>query len=129
MACGRPRPLPATAPNQAWAYDFVFDRCANGQQLKCLAVVDEWTRECLAIEASGSIRSRQVIEVLSRLISVRSAARHLRSDNGREIVSRAILQWLGASDIDTALIDAATPWQNGINESFNDKFRDECLSQ
>lgn len=128
VASGRPRPTPATAANQVWAYDFVFDRCANGQQLKCLTVIDEWTRECLAIEVSGGIRSRDVIDVLARLISVHGAPRHLRSDNGPEFVSRAILKWLHTSSIDTAAIDPGKPWQNGTNESFNDKFRDECLS-
>jgi putative transposase len=128
VARGRPRPLPPTAADQVWAYDFIFDRCANGQQLKCLTIVDEWTRECLAIEVSGSIRSRQVIDVLARLVSVHGAPRHLRSDNGPEFVSRAILRWLSSSDIDTALIDPGKPWQNATNESFNDKFRDECLS-
>ena len=128
VASGRPRPTPATAANQVWAYDFVFDRCANGQQLKCLTVIDEWTRECLAIEVSGSIRSRDVIDVLARLISVHGTPRHLRSDNGPEFVSRAILKWLHTSSIDTAAIDPGKPWQNGTNESFNDKFRDECLS-
>ena len=128
VASGRPRPTPPTATNHVWAYDFVFDRCANGQQLKCLTVVDEWTRECLAIEVAGSIRSRHVIDVLSRLASIHGAPRHLRSDNGPEFVSRAILRWLSSSDIDTALIDPGKPWQNGTNESFNDKFRDECLS-
>jgi len=128
VASGRPRPTPATAANQVWAYDFVFDRCANGQQLKCLTVIDEWTRECLAIEVSGSIRSRDVIDVLARLVSVHGAPRHLRSDNGPEFVSRAILKWLHTSSIDTAAIDPGKPWQNGTNESFNDKFRDECLS-
>ena len=128
VASGRPRPMPPTAANHVWAYDFVYDRCANGQQLKCLTVVDEWTRECLAIEVSGSIRSRHVIEVLSRLISTHGAPRHLRSDNGPEFVSRAILRWLTSSNIDTALIDPGKPWQNAMNESFNDKFRAECLS-
>ena len=128
IASGRPRPIPPTAANHVWAYDFVFDRCANGQQLKCLTVVDEWTRECLAIEVAGSIRSSHVIDVLARLVSTHGAPRHLRSDNGPEFVSRAILKWLGASDIDTALIDPGKPWQNATNESFNDKFRDECLS-
>jgi len=128
VASGRTRPIPATAANQVWAYDFVFDRCANGQLLKCLTVVDEWTRECLAIEVSGSIRSRHVIDVLARLVSLHGAPRHLRSDNGPEFVSRAILKWLHGSQIDTAPIDPGKPWQNGTNESFNDKFRDECLS-
>lgn len=128
VASGRPRPLPAAAANQVWAYDFVFDQCANGQQLKCLTVLDEWTRECLAIEVAGSIRSHHVIEVLGRLISAHGAPRHLRSDNGPEFVSRAVLKWLHESDIDTAPIDPGKPWQNGANESFNDKFRGECLS-
>lgn len=128
IASGRPRPTPPSAANHVWAYDFVYDRCANGQQLKCLTIVDEWTRECLAIEVSGSIRSRHVIDVLARLISVHGAPRHLRSDNGPELVSRAILKWLVAGATDTALIDPGKPWQNATNESFNDKFRDECLS-
>jgi putative transposase len=128
VAGGRPRPLPAHAANQVWAYDFVFDACANGQQLKCLTVIDEFTRECLAIDVAGSIRSARVIEVLSRLVSVHGAPRYLRSDNGSEFVSRAVLRWLAKEDIDTACIDPGKPWQNGSNESFNGKFRDECLS-
>ncbi len=102
----RPRPQPATAARHVWAYDFVFDACANGQQLKCLTVIDEYTRECLAIDVAGSIRSGRVVEVLSQLVSLHGAPRYLRSDNGPEFVSRAILKW--AAD--------------------NGKFRDECLS-
>lgn len=128
VATSRPRPLPAWTPNHVWAYDFVFDACANGQQLKCLTVIDEFTRECLAIDVAGSIRSGRVIEVLTRLISDRGAPRYLRSDNGPEFVSHAILSWLGNAGIDTALIDPGKPWQNGADESFNGKFRDECLS-
>src|SRR5690348_5969887 len=105
VAISRPRPLPATGANQVWAYDFVFDACANGQQLKCLTVIDEFTRECLAIDVAGSIRSGRVIEVLSRLVSVHGAPRYLRSDNGPEFVSRAILKWLTDTNIDTAFID------------------------
>jgi putative transposase len=127
IASGRPRPLAPSGANQVWAYDFVFDACANGQTLKCLTVVDEFTRECLAIEVGGSIRSGRVIEVLSRLVSVRGAPRYLRSDNGSEFISRAILRWLVDEKIETALIDPGKPWQNGSNESFNGKFRDECL--
>ena len=128
VSSGRPRPLPATAMGHVWAYDFVFDRCANGQQLKCLTVVDEFTHECLAIDVAGSIRSGRVIEVLSRLVSIHGSPKHLRSDNGPEFVSRAVLKWLTALNIDTAHIDPGKPWQNGTNESFNGKFRDECLS-
>ena len=111
-----------------WAYDFVFDGCANGQKLKCLTVIDEYTRECLAIDVAGSIRSKRVIEVLGRLISLHGAPAILRSDNGPEFVSLSILRWLIDNRIDTALIEPGKPWQNGTNESFNGKFRDECLS-
>jgi len=127
-ATSRPRPLPATMANHVWAYDFVFDRCANGQQLKCLTVIDEFTRECLAIDVAGNIRSVRVIEILSQLISTRAAPRYLRSDNGPEFVSKAILEWLESAQIETALIDPGKPWQNGADESFNGKLRDECLS-
>ena len=128
IATGRPRPKAPTAANQVWSYDFVFDWAANGQQLKCLTVTDEWTKEGLAIEVEGSIRSRRVIEVLSRLVSERGAPLYLRSDNGPEFVSRALLGWIVDQGIDTALIDPGKPWQNGVTESFNGKFRDECLS-
>jgi putative transposase len=128
IATGRPRPLPAQTSNFVWAYDFVFDACANGQQIKCLTIVDEFTRECLAIDVAGSIRSRRVIDCLARLISVHGAPRYLRSDNGSEFVSRAILEWLHTEGIETALIDPGKPWQNGSDESFNGKLRDECLS-
>jgi len=128
IASGRPRPNAPTGANQVWAYDFVFDWCANGQQLKCLTVTDEWTREGLAIEVAGSIRSGRVIEVLARLVATRGAPLYLRSDNGPEFVSRALLQWIVDQGIATALIDPGKPWQNGATESFNGKFRDECLS-
>jgi putative transposase len=128
VATGRPRPVPAAGANHVWAYDFVFDTCANGQQLKCLTIIDEWTRECLAIDVAGGIRSARVIEVLAQLVSVHGAPRHLRSDNGPEFVAGAILRWLHAAGIDTALIDPGKPWQNGADESFNGKFRDEFLT-
>jgi len=127
-AAARPRPLPPMAANHVWAYDFVFDACANGQQLKCLTVVDEFTHECLAIDVAGSIRSRRVIDILARLISLHGAPAYLRSDNGPEFVSNALLKWMIDNSIDTALIDPGKPWRNGTNESFNGKFRDECLS-
>ncbi len=127
IATGRPRPHPAAAANQVWAYDFVFDATADGRQLKCLTVIDEFTRECLAIDVAGSIRSGRVIELLSKLVSLRGAPRSIRSDNGPEFISKAVLKWVSNSGIDTALIDPGKPWQNGANESFNGKFRDECL--
>jgi putative transposase len=128
VATSRPRPLPATGRNQVWAYDFVFDSCANGQQVKCLTIIDEWTREALAVDVAGSIRSRRVIEVLAQLVSVHGAPRHLRSDNGPEFVSAAVMRWLANEGIETAYIAPGKPWQNGTDESFNGRLRDECLS-
>ena len=86
VATGRPRPLPPTARNHVWAYDFVFDTCANRQTLKCLTIVDEWTRECLAIDVAGGIRSGRVIEVRAQLVSVHGAPRHLRSACYEQVV-------------------------------------------
>ncbi len=111
-----------------WAYDFVFDACASGQKIKCLTIVDEWTHESLAIDVAGSIRSKRVIEVLSKLISMHGAPRYLRSDNGPEFVATALLRWLSDEGIETAHIAPGKPWQNGSNESFNGRFRDECLN-
>ena len=128
VATSRPRPLPAAGAHHVWAYDFVFDTCANGQTLKCLTIIDEFTRECLAIDVAGGIRSGRVIEVLTQLVSVHGAPRHLRSDNGPEFVAGAILRWLHTAQIETALIDPGKPWQNGADESFNGKLRDEYLS-
>jgi putative transposase len=128
VATSRPRPLPPTAVNHVWAYDFVFDTCADGRTLKCLTIIDEFTRECLAIDVAGGIRSGRVIEVLTQLVSVHGAPRYLRSDNGPEFVARAILRWLQTAQIETAFIDPGKPWQNGADESFNGKFRDQHLS-
>ena len=128
LSTGRPRPLLPERINHVWTYDFVFDGCANGQQLKCLTVVDEYSRDCLAIDVAGSIRSGRVIEILARLVSVHGAPQYLRSDNGPEFVALALLRWLSTANIETALIEPGKPWQNGLGESFNGKFRDECLS-
>lgn len=124
----QPRPLVQMNKNGVWSYDFVYDACANGQKLKCLTVIDEYTRECLAIDVAGSIRSGRVIEILARLMSIHGVPRYLRSDNGPEFVSHALLQWVQQESLELALIEPGKPWQNGANESFNGKFRDECLS-
>jgi putative transposase len=128
IATGRPRMHSPFKANVVWAYDFVFDTTAEGQQIKCLTVIDEYTRECLAIDVAGSIRSKRVIEVLSRLVSVHGAPLFVRSDNGPEFVSHAILEWIAQSGIATSLSDPGKPWHNGADESFNGKLRDECLS-
>ena len=127
-ASGRPRPNAPNGANEVWAIDFVFDACADGRQLKCLTVADEFTKEGLAIEVEGRIRSGRVIEVLGRLVSERGAPAFLRCDNGPEFVARAVLKWVVDQGIGTAFIDPGKPWQNGVGESFNGKFRDECLS-
>lgn len=128
VAASRPRPQAPMAANHVWSYDFVFDHCANGQKLKCLTVTDEFTKEGLAIDVQARLRAPRVIEVLSQLVSERGAPAYLRSDNGPEFVSVALLAWIANQKIGTALIDPGKPWQNGVIESFNGKFRDECLS-
>ena len=92
IAASRAQPHAPTGPNQVWAYDFVFDACANGQKLKCLTVVDEWTHEALAIDVGGSIRSTRVIEILDRLVAERGAPKTLCSDNGPEL-ARVLRRW------------------------------------
>lgn len=124
----RPRPTSPQQRHHVWAYDFVFDRCANGQVLKCLTVVDEYTRDCLAIDVAGRLRSAQVVDRLAKLISVHGTPCYLRSDNGSEFISQAVLKWLTEQQINSAFIDPGKPWQNGLDESFNGKFRDECLN-
>ena len=83
--------------NVVWAYDFVFDTTAEGHNIKCLTVIDEYTRECLAVDVVGSIRSKRFIEVLSKLVSVHGAQLFMRSHNGPEFVSQAVLEWIAQS--------------------------------
>ena len=123
-----PRAFCPLGNNVVWAIDFVHDACANGQKLKCLTVIDEYSRECLAIEVDGALRSSKVIDTLNRLISHYGKPVYLRSDNGLEFISKAILQWLMEQGIQPINNAPGKPWQNGNNESFNGKFRDECLS-
>jgi putative transposase len=92
IATGRPRPLAPSSANQAWPYDLVFDACANGQQLKCLTLIEGFTKEALAIDVAGSIRWARVVEVLYQIISEREAPRYLRSDNRPKFVATALLK-------------------------------------
>ena len=92
------------------------------------SIVDEYTRKCLVITVSDRIGSSDVIEQLARLISLYGAPRHLRSDNSTEFISHAVLKWLREHRIDTAFSDPGKPWQNGLDESFNGNFRNECLN-
>jgi putative transposase len=124
---GQARVFAATGPNQVWAYDFTLDRCANGQVLKSLSIVDEWTRECLAIEVGSSLTAVRVIAVLERLFRQYGAPQVLRSDNGPEFIARALKIWTLLHHSETATIDPGKPWQNGSVESFHATFRRECL--
>jgi putative transposase len=123
ISCGQ-----ALHPNHVWTYDFVFDRCANGQKIKLLTVVDEYTRESLAIRTATSITARSVLEVLSRLVADRGAPLCLRSDNGPEFVATKVKEWLKRQGIETLYIEPGSPWQNAKGESFNGRLRDECLN-
>jgi putative transposase len=119
----------ADRPNAVWTYDFIHDAAANGLRFKCLTIVDEYTRECLAITVERSLPARRVLEVLARLVACYGPPGYLRSDNGPEFIARRIRQWLGQTGIVTAYIDPGKPWQNGVGESFHSRFRDECLDR
>jgi putative transposase len=122
-------PLRATHPGQVWTYDFVTDHCFNGRKLKILNVVDEFTRECLAIQVETRLPSNKVKAVLERLFREHGAPEYLRSDNGPEFVEKALRKWLKEQGTKTVYIDKGCPWQNGYVESFNGRFRDEYLNQ
>jgi len=114
--------------NHVWSVDFIFDRTANGRSLKILVVIDEYTRECIALEVGRRLTGDQYVEVLTRLFAARGVPRFIRSDNGPEFVSRRVREFLAAIDVGTSYIEPGSPWQNGYVESFNSRFRDECLS-
>ena len=125
-SCVQKRPL---RPNHVWSYDFVEDRSECGRKLRMLVVIDEFTRECLAIEVAWSFTAERVIEVLQYLFSVRGAPEHLRSDNGPEFVAQAVTRWLDRAGVNTLFIAKGSPWENGYVESFNSRFRDELLNR
>ena len=119
----------APHPNTVWTYDFIHDRLANGTALKLLCVLDEHTRECLAIEVGRWIRSQDVILTLSRLMKLYGKPQHIRSDNGAEFTATAVMNWLRDQNVGPAFITPGSPWQNGYVESFHGKLRDECLNR
>jgi len=114
--------------NHVWCYDFVSDQTVDGRTVKFLTIEDEYTRECLAIEVERSITSREVIDTLRYVFEVRGAPQHIRSDNGPEFIAKALRRWLAEADVKTLYIEPGAPWQNGFNESFNGKLRDELLN-
>ena len=113
--------------NHVWAYDFVFDRTREGRPLKFLNVVDEYTRECLAIKVDRRQTSRDVLRTLAQLMLKHGVPEHIRSDNGPEFVAKAVRQWLSRLGVQTLFIEPGSPWENGYIESFNGKLRDELL--
>ena len=116
-------------PDHVWSYDFVEDRTANGRKLRMLVVVDEHSRECLAIEVARRLNSESVLACLAELFVRRGAPRYIRSDNGPEFTARAVRRWLQRVGVQTLFIEPGSPWENGYVESFNGKFRDECLNR
>lgn len=119
----------AERPRQVWSWDFVEDQTENGTRFRILTLLDEHTRQCLAIHADWSIRAVDVIGVLEAAIARYGAPEHVRSDNGPEFIAYAIQDWLGQAKIKTIYIRPGSPWENGHIESFHDKLRDECLNR
>ncbi|MDQ3711589.1 MAG: IS3 family transposase [Acidobacteriota bacterium] len=119
----------ATRVNQIWTYDFVFDQSLSGKSLKMLTLIDEFTRECLAVEVGVSIKSARVQQILQRVCSEKGVPELIRSDNGSEFIGKAVGNWLEKTGIKPLFIEPGKPWQNGKGESFNGKLRDECLSR
>jgi len=114
--------------NHVWAYDFVTDRTTEGRAFRMLTVVDEYTRECLAIIVDRKLDSTHVLETLGELFVSRGPPEHIRSDNGPEFCAEAVKNWLGRLQVKTLFIEPGSPWENGYVESFNGKLRDELLN-
>jgi len=124
-SCIRLRP---EYPNHVWSYDFVMDRTRDGRAIRMLTIIDEYTRESLAIETSRRLNSMDVVERLADLFIFRGIPEYIRSDNGPEFVSKRVRGWLRTSGVKTLFIEPGSPWENGYIESFNGKFRDELLN-
>ena len=125
-SCVRLRPA---WKDHVWAYDFVYLRLHDGTGVRLLTVIDEYSRECLALRAARSIRSADVIEELAELMVTRGVPDHIRSDNGPEFTAQAVREWLGRVGARTLYIEPGSPWENGYIESFNGKLRDELLDR
>ena len=124
--CSRHR---AEHPDHVWAWDFIHDRTADGRALKCLSIVDEHTRECVALVVDRSLTSEAVLDVLAELFRTRGVPRHIRSDNGPEFIATAIREWLGRVGVATLYVEPGSPWENGFAESFHSRLRDELWAR
>ena len=125
-ACHRKRP---EHYNHIWSYDLLSERLENGRLVKLLVVLDEFTRECLAIDVNKRLTGGDVVEVLRYLFAVRGTPDFIRSDNGPEFASKAVKKWLKAAGVKTLFVAPGSPWENGYVESFNGKLRDELLNR
>jgi len=124
-SCVRLRP---THRHHVWSYDFVADRTHDGRPIKILTVIDEYSRECLAIVVERRLQSDDVLSCLTELFVKHGPPEHIRSDNGSEFTAKVIRQWLKRLGVQTLYIEPGSPWENGYNESFNGKLRDEKLN-
>ena len=114
--------------DHVWSYDFVADRTSDGKAMRIINIIDEYTKECLAIKVNRKITSSDVIDTLADLFIQRGSPMFIRSDNGPEFVSEILRQWLQELGVQTAYIEPGSPWENGYIESFNGRFRDELLN-
>ncbi len=121
-------PVQALHPGHVWTYDVLHDHCLQGTPLKVLTVMDEFTREGLAIEVATSLPAQRVLTVLERLLVTHGRPQFIRSDNGPEFIALAVRGWLVQHHMRTLYIDPGCPWQNGFGERFNGTVRDECLN-
>jgi transposase InsO family protein len=119
----------AAYPNHIWTYDFIDDVTERGSQIRILNVIDEYSREYLAVRVGRSITSQEVIEVLEYLSLKRGMAEYIRSDNGPEFIAKAVKAWLSKNGARSIYINPGSPWENSYIESFHGKLRDECLNQ
>ena len=117
----------ATAKNDVWTWDFIHDRLVDGRALKSLVIVDEYTRECLALDMRRSFSGSDVVDVLAQLMGARGVPKHIRSDNGSEFIAKEVKIWLEKLHVEALYIEPGAPWQNGYIESFNGRVRDEFL--
>lgn len=115
--------------DHVWTWDFIHDRTTNGRPLKWLSIVDEYTRECLALEVDRSITAEKVIDVLAELFRIRGVPKHIRSDNGPEFIAKAIRRWLSLAGVETLYVEPGSPWENGYAESFHSRLRDELTNR
>jgi len=125
-SCVRLRP---THRNHVWSYDFVADRTQEGRAFKILTVIDEFSRESLAMVVARKINSDDVLHCLTELFVKHGPPEHIRSDNGPEFTAKAVRSWLRRIGVKTLFIEPGSPWENGYNESFNGKLRDEVLNR